>query len=134
MAIEFRCSQCSQLLRVPDNSAGKNARCPKCQALMVVPSAAPLGPQPEMSAPPAPAMTAPPNLETAPSAPLPLPPSPPKPIPDSPFGGGSSVVPGSINPYASAASVGPVYAPQHYWGGPRPGLPWENERQTIGCW
>src|SRR5262245_19772262 len=37
MPIEFRCSQCSQLLRVPDDSAGKNARCPKCQALMIVP-------------------------------------------------------------------------------------------------
>ena len=33
MPIEFRCSQCEQLLRVPDDSAGKNARCPKCQAL-----------------------------------------------------------------------------------------------------
>ena len=32
MAIEFRCSQCSQLLRVPDDRAGKNARCPKCGA------------------------------------------------------------------------------------------------------
>ena len=40
MPIEFNCTQCSQLLRVPDNSAGKSARCPKCQALMVVPAAA----------------------------------------------------------------------------------------------
>src|SRR3954454_9098726 len=38
MTIEFRCSQCNQLLRVPDTAAGKNARCPKCQALMLVPS------------------------------------------------------------------------------------------------
>jgi phage FluMu protein Com len=41
MTIEFRCGQCNQLLRVPDNSAGKNARCPKCQALMQVPSSSP---------------------------------------------------------------------------------------------
>ena len=38
MTIEFRCSQCNQLLRVPDTAAGKNARCPKCQALMLVPA------------------------------------------------------------------------------------------------
>lgn len=39
MTIEFRCSQCNQLLRVPDNAAGKSARCPKCQSLMIAPSA-----------------------------------------------------------------------------------------------
>src|SRR5690348_12816458 len=38
MTIEFRCSQCNQLLRVPETAAGKNARCPKCQALMLVPA------------------------------------------------------------------------------------------------
>ena len=66
-----------------------------------------------------------------------MPPPPPKPTsltPDSPFGGAGGTPAGAINPYASAASVGPAYAPQYYWGGPRPGLPWENERQTIGCW
>jgi hypothetical protein len=40
MPIEFRCNQCGQLLRVPDNSAGKSARCPKCQSLMTVPGEA----------------------------------------------------------------------------------------------
>jgi hypothetical protein len=37
MTIEFHCSQCLQPLRVPDTSIGKSARCPKCQALTVVP-------------------------------------------------------------------------------------------------
>src|SRR6476660_4516160 len=40
MPLEFRCTQCGQLLRVPDTAAGKQARCPKCQALMAVPFAA----------------------------------------------------------------------------------------------
>src|SRR5262245_22544065 len=43
MPIEFRCGQCNQLLRVPDDSAGKHARCPKCQALMTVPAASSVG-------------------------------------------------------------------------------------------
>jgi phage FluMu protein Com len=38
MTIEFRCSHCGQLLRVPEGSAGKTARCPKCQSLLVVPA------------------------------------------------------------------------------------------------
>src|SRR4029079_3589788 len=40
MPIEFRCSQCDQLLRVPETAAGKHARCPRCQALMAVPGVA----------------------------------------------------------------------------------------------
>ena len=40
MPIEFRCSQCGQLLRVPETATGKSARCPKCQALMTVPGVA----------------------------------------------------------------------------------------------
>ena len=40
MAIEFRCSQCNQLLRVSDQSAGKSARCPKCQTVVPVPEEA----------------------------------------------------------------------------------------------
>jgi DNA-directed RNA polymerase subunit RPC12/RpoP len=39
MAIEFRCPDCQQLLRVPDDSAGKNARCPQCSSRARVPEA-----------------------------------------------------------------------------------------------
>jgi hypothetical protein len=39
MPIEFRCTSCQQQLRVPDESAGRNAKCPKCGAVAVVPSA-----------------------------------------------------------------------------------------------
>lgn len=37
MSIEFLCSHCSQLLRVPDDSAGKPAKCPNCQQISDVP-------------------------------------------------------------------------------------------------
>lgn len=36
MSIEFRCATCGQLLRVPDEAAGKMARCPSCQTVQVV--------------------------------------------------------------------------------------------------
>src|SRR5687768_7567571 len=41
MPIEFRCTSCQQNLRVPDATSGRNAKCPKCGAILVVPS--PLG-------------------------------------------------------------------------------------------
>ena len=37
MAIEFPCPHCSQLLRVGDETAGKTAKCPKCQGLAKIP-------------------------------------------------------------------------------------------------
>lgn len=43
MSIEFRCPNCKQRLRVPDESRGKNARCVKCQSLMQVPAASRIG-------------------------------------------------------------------------------------------
>ena len=35
--IKFRCARCQQLLRVPAESLGNNARCPGCQLLMQIP-------------------------------------------------------------------------------------------------
>ncbi|MCE9548010.1 MAG: hypothetical protein K8T25_21260 [Planctomycetia bacterium] len=37
MPIEFRCDQCQTLLRVADDAAGRQARCPKCSKLLAVP-------------------------------------------------------------------------------------------------
>ena len=94
MAIEFRCSQCNQLLRVPDDSAGKNARCPKCQSLMTVPAASTPAIAPAASsAPAAPA-------STNPFAGGGLPP-PPKPAMN-PFGDAAAATT-ALNPYASPA-------------------------------
>jgi phage FluMu protein Com len=121
MPIEFRCSQCNQLLRVPDDSAGKSARCPKCQALMTVPAAADA------------------NLPFALVQPLAGSPPPPKPPPDNPFGDYASASPfaapaaGGLNPYASPA--GAAYAfEQAIPPGSRPGLPWEASGQSLGTW
>ena len=38
MPIEFRCSQCQKLLRTPDESIGKQARCPLCGTVQPVPN------------------------------------------------------------------------------------------------
>jgi phage FluMu protein Com/uncharacterized membrane protein len=37
MPIEFRCTNCNKLLRTGDGTAGKQAKCPECGTLLVVP-------------------------------------------------------------------------------------------------
>jgi len=37
MALEFECSYCKATIRVPDNSAGKRGRCPKCASKISIP-------------------------------------------------------------------------------------------------
>ncbi len=37
MSIEFRCTQCNKLLRTGDDTAGRQAQCPGCGAIGVVP-------------------------------------------------------------------------------------------------
>lgn len=48
MPIEFRCTNCQKLLRVPDETAGKQAKCPSCNMVLTIPSAeaAAVGPPP----------------------------------------------------------------------------------------
>jgi hypothetical protein len=43
MPIEFRCSHCQKLLRTPDESAGRKAKCPDCGAIVDVPAGAAAG-------------------------------------------------------------------------------------------
>jgi phage FluMu protein Com len=157
MSIEFRCNQCGQLLRVPDDSGGKHARCPKCQALMAVPLPATgevpmLPPAAELAAEPAP-------LALAPAPTLPDPVSPPADVPgESPFGPGPTTANGgkasvtsnpfgeavgenpfggpataNLNPYASPATLA-SYQPVYDAAGQRIGLPWDTDRRTFGCW
>ncbi|HRX83044.1 MAG: hypothetical protein H6821_01505 [Planctomycetaceae bacterium] len=38
MPVEFRCTGCSKLLRTPDESAGKKAKCPQCGEIVDVPT------------------------------------------------------------------------------------------------
>ncbi|MBN1591281.1 MAG: hypothetical protein JW888_17345 [Pirellulales bacterium] len=40
MPIEFHCSRCGTLLKVPDDTAGHAAKCPACGAVTTVPGAA----------------------------------------------------------------------------------------------
>jgi hypothetical protein len=162
MTIEFRCGQCGQLLRVPDQSAGKNARCPKCQALMLVPMASAPAPGPAATPSPTPTPT-PAPVPQAPSqfgpfgAPAPQKPADPfaflgpsggqggAPPPKNPFGdGGTATSLGgppapfgssapSVNPYASPGGSYQTM-PEQYGAGQRPGLPWEVMKQSIGVW
>ena len=55
MSIEFPCSQCGKLLRVGDDAAGKQARCPSCSAVQSIPvsTAHPESPFGSIPAPPA---------------------------------------------------------------------------------
>lgn len=48
MSIEFGCTDCGKLLRVPDASAGKQARCPSCHAILGVPTGKQLPPSDPM--------------------------------------------------------------------------------------
>jgi phage FluMu protein Com len=126
MPISFRCSECNQLLRVPDTAAGKSARCPKCQALMTVPASGEEGqnaPQPPAgqpggwSAPESSPAAAGGSTSNDPFAFLQQPAAggapPPKPPPSNPFGdaGGSSPFGGGtqgLNPYSSPAPFAPT--------------------------
>jgi len=38
MAIEFRCTECNKLLRTGDDTAGKQAKCPECGAVVNIPA------------------------------------------------------------------------------------------------
>ncbi|MCX7427048.1 MAG: hypothetical protein NTW96_15665, partial [Planctomycetia bacterium] len=59
MPIEFRCSQCGKLLRTGDDTAGKQAKCPACGAIVNVPRPA-VPPPPSGQSPFGPAPSSPP--------------------------------------------------------------------------
>jgi hypothetical protein len=84
MPIEFVCEGCQQRLRVPDTSAGKQAKCPNCAAILSVPGNVSIDPRANRS-----------------SDPFAAPPAPPFTEEDSPTS--------ARNPYASPSNV-PHYA------------------------
>lgn len=116
MPIEFRCHQCGKLLRVGDETAGKQAKCPSCGAVQPIPAAAP---SPELPSPPPGASAGNPFGAT----------------PNAGFG----APPPSYqteNPYASPPSsllppAGPFY---ESIGGPRSGPPWERDGASISSY
>ncbi|MCA9147446.1 MAG: hypothetical protein KDB05_31930 [Planctomycetales bacterium] len=88
MSIEFGCCECGKLLRVPETSAGKKARCPACGAIQEVASpVTPTSPQPDAASDH--------DLVSAVS------PAPQTPPPDSPFAASAS----SSNPFADQTST-----------------------------
>ncbi|MHB1036610.1 MAG: TFIIB-type zinc ribbon-containing protein [Pirellulales bacterium] len=92
MPIEFRCTQCAKLLRTPDNTAGKQAKCPQCGAIVTIPET-------------------PPSTPSASRETNPFTPPPPSPRADNPFAPGAQpsygFAPGEENPYQSPASFSP---------------------------
>jgi uncharacterized membrane protein/DNA-directed RNA polymerase subunit RPC12/RpoP len=52
MPIEFRCTQCRKLLRTQDDTAGKQAKCPVCGTLVLIPNPASPPRLPADAAPP----------------------------------------------------------------------------------
>jgi phage FluMu protein Com len=156
MPISFRCSQCNQLLRVPDTAAGKSARCPKCQALMTVPArsdaeppafqlegaGAGPGPAAGWSPPQEAAAGSPakppggvdpfPFLESPSRQSVPPPQAAGNPFADaggSPFGGPATA---SLNPYASPATIG-GFGEKPAWAAQRPAVG-GRAADSIGCW
>lgn len=113
MPIEFRCQQCGKLLRVGDETAGKQAKCPSCGSVQTIPAA---GPAREMPSPP-------PMANPFGSA------------PNAPFGELGSEYQ-SDNPYASPPSPMFTSGEARYdsAGGPRSGPPWEREGASIGSY
>jgi hypothetical protein len=105
MAIDFLCSQCRHTLRVPDETAGKQARCPQCGLVQTIPAKAPPSDEPQ-SEPPVYSRPSPPVKESSQYNP---PRSPPVPYESYPSSGETH----SSNPYQSPSQGGPgYYVPQ----------------------
>ncbi|MCA9119786.1 MAG: hypothetical protein H6822_34740 [Planctomycetaceae bacterium] len=88
MSIEFGCSECGKLLRVPDTYVGKKARCPACGAIQEIAS-------PRDAQSTAPEIEPDQNLSRPDSTRSTTPPS------DSPFAAARS----TTNPFADGASI-----------------------------
>jgi hypothetical protein len=126
MTIEFRCPSCNQQLRVPDESVGKKARCPKCQAIVPVPAGGSFaGPATPLGSPAPGAPFVPPSVPTA---------APPATPPASPFGqpGAPQAPPGAPSPFGPPSAANPFAIPPGAQGGfqappPKPNNPFAAE-------
>lgn len=102
MAIEFPCPHCAQLLRVGDDSAGKTAKCPKCNGLASIP-AGDAGTNPGFSG------------GTPFGAPLPSSYGPPT-------TGSFGEVPAAKNPFSDAGTASSPFGSQPGFGGSAPSI------------
>jgi phage FluMu protein Com len=92
MPIEFRCTRCHKLLQTPDNTAGKHAKCPVCETLIVIPAAGSAAAVPPADASGGGLPPSPPRGDASPFVAGPL----PTPRPD------------AVNPYQSPTAYSPV--------------------------
>jgi phage FluMu protein Com len=104
MPIEFRCSVCGKLLRVGDEAADRQAKCPACQAVQRVPS-----------------KSSPPDYAIAPPS---GPEGPPNYSPQRPGY--------ADNPYAAPSMSGAPFGDPPLQNGPRSGPPWERRGASFG--
>lgn len=122
MPIEFFCPGCSKLLRTPDESAGKKAKCPQCATIVDVPATAG-----DKTTTPWPGGTPPPFVSPQPAS--------------SPFESGAPFVPppkpsaaaesSPINPYATPTAAATFPAGESIEEMPRTGLPWERDAKSL---
>ncbi|HUE73044.1 MAG TPA: hypothetical protein VMP01_19320 [Pirellulaceae bacterium] len=103
MAIEFACTSCQKLLRVPDDAPGKQVKCPNCGMIQAVPAGITSGPPAESSQP---WSFSEPGAGSA---------------PPTQYSHGSG---GALNPYAPPSPV--TFAPK-----PSNDVPITNQRPTI---
>src|SRR5262245_1819512 len=93
MPIEFPCSSCQKTLRVPDDAAGKHAKCPSCGTIQLVPGTSPMVP-----------------LPSQPQQPWAFG-GPPAGPPENPFGAGATLNPeaaSSLITYEPKPAAGPI--------------------------
>jgi hypothetical protein len=103
MPIEFSCSGCSNTLRVPDEHAGKHARCPQCSSVNTIP----------MQSQPADATNPPPTPDLFGGLPSQQQPQTPPPAAVNPYG----QPPQQQQPYGNASPYAAPQAPyqnRHY--------------------
>jgi hypothetical protein len=114
MPIEFSCSQCGKRLRVGDDAAGKQAKCPSCGAVQPVPVAdrAPEAAQPARD-----------NSQRL---------SPGDNVSQFPSGNVPRSLEPSDNPYAAPAESGMPLGGFGEPSGPRHGPAWERNGASIG--
>lgn len=114
MPIEFRCTQCNRLLRTQDETAGKEAKCPECGTVMVIPDSgsSPAAPGEPPAGPEQPGSPPSGAGETSPFGDV----APPASGAASPFAQGKPA--DEVNPYASPADY---TAPAQPGSAPVPG-------------
>ena len=106
MPIDFLCSQCRHTLRVPDETAGKQARCPQCGFVQTIPTKSPPADEPK-SEPQVYSRPSPPVDKSTPADP----PRGPQSTYESYSSSGGTY---ASNPYQSPSQGGPAgyYTPQ----------------------